>query len=85
MDKVKSNHLNCPLVAGCSINHKPLPPHVSKWEKKQVEKTNCTLNNIFSKMVLAETDSRLVKHMYQQDLNSIVPHHDSFELLNPLF
>lgn len=39
--KVKPTHLNCPLVAGCSIGHKPCFLHVNGWD--QVTRKNTGL------------------------------------------
>ena len=35
---MKPKHLNCPLMAGCSIGHKVSPLDVVKWRKKKPHK-----------------------------------------------
>ena len=42
--QVKPNPLNRPLVAGCSIGHKPHLLHDSRWDMAQ---TKYMLNNVF--------------------------------------
>jgi len=48
-------HFDRPLVAGCSIDHKPRPLHLIEWDASQTQKKkkklNYTSNNIFPKTV----------------------------------
>ncbi len=50
--KVKLRLFDRPLVAGCSIGHKPRPLHVNEWDLSQNKKINYTSNTIFQNMVL---------------------------------
>ena len=87
---VKPHHLDCPLVAGCSIGHEPWLLHVSGWDmdptKDSKYKSNILGSSCHSDVSLsvniswltAETDSRLVKHVYRQDLDTIAPSPDRY-------
>lgn len=44
-------HLNCFLVAGCSIGHKPHPLYVSRWDMSQTKKFKVYVKYFFLKMV----------------------------------
>ena len=48
---VKPKHLDHPLLAGCSIGHKPHLFHVSGWDMSQTKNSKYSSDEFFTEMV----------------------------------
>ncbi len=80
--KLKPKHLDRPLVAGCSMGHKPRSLYVSRWDMGQTKNSKYKSNIFFPKMVSVISGSS-----YHTDVGSSVHFPDKFgfnQLLNAI-